>query len=39
MMDCGEISKCYDKKQGVSMGGEIYDYDIGDCCKDKYENE
>ena len=37
--DCGEISKCYDKKQGVSMGGEIYDYDIGDCCKDKYENE
>jgi len=37
--DCGEISKCYDKRQGVSMGGEIYDYDIGDCCKDNYEME
>ena len=35
--DCGEISKCYDKKQGVSMGGEIYDYYIGHCCKDKYD--
>ena len=34
--DCGEISKCFEKRQGVSMGRVVYDYSIGDCCRLNY---
>jgi hypothetical protein len=34
--DCGELSECFEKRQGVSMGGWVYDYSIGKCCEENY---
>ena len=34
--DCGEMSKCFEERQGVSMGGIVYDYAIGECCRKNY---
>ena len=34
--DCGHISRLYKMFNGVSLGGVLYDWSIGDCCKGKY---
>jgi len=34
--DCGTMSELFYKHQGVSMGGVLYDINIGKCCEKFY---
>ena len=35
--DCGELSARFEARQGVSMGGVVYNYSIGKCCEYNYK--